>query len=220
LLSQSAIGAVLPAGFCGAEGGRTRLSDLLPHLRGLVVERIECPGPAVEIVARSLAAQAACRACSMPSSRVHSGYERRIQDAPAGGRPVVIRLAVRRFLCRNPGCPAVTFAEQVEGLTARYLRRSLPLLELLSQITVELAGRAGARLAAAMSIGVHRATLLRLAAALPEPQVSQSPSRIFSRPKQVQDGPAGLSADFEALRWFPLPPACLTAARPEGGDPR
>ncbi len=31
-------------------------------------------------------------------------------------------------------------------------------------------------------------------------------------PSQVPDGPTGLSPDFEALRWFPLPPASLLAA--------
>lgn len=30
-------------------------------------------------------------------------------------------------------------------------------------------------------------------------------------PSRVDDGPTGLSPDFEALRWFPLPPACLPA---------
>ena len=32
-------------------------------------------------------------------------------------------------------------------------------------------------------------------------------------PGQVQDGPAGLSPEFEALRWFPLPRASLAAPR-------
>jgi selenocysteine lyase/cysteine desulfurase len=31
-------------------------------------------------------------------------------------------------------------------------------------------------------------------------------------PSQIPDGPTGLSPDFEALRWFPLPPASLLAA--------
>jgi len=30
-------------------------------------------------------------------------------------------------------------------------------------------------------------------------------------PGRIPDGPTGLSAEFEALRWFPLPPACLPA---------
>jgi transposase len=88
---------------------------------------------------------------------------------------VVICLAVRRLFCRNPACAVVTFAEQVEGLTGRYLRRSLPLLGLLAQIALALAGRAGARLAGALGAGVHRTTLLRLVAALPDPRIGAAP---------------------------------------------
>jgi transposase len=151
------------------------LGWLFPHLAGLRVERVEPAGGGVVIAARSLAAGAACPGCGTWSSRVHSGYVRQVQDSPAGGGPVLIRLSVRRFFCGSPDCPAVTFAEQVEGLTGRYLRRSLPLLGLLAQVALALAGRAGARLAAVMGAGVHRTTLLRLVAALPEPAVSAAP---------------------------------------------
>jgi len=148
---------------------------LFPHLRGLYVEQIQPDGSGVVMQARSRAAGAACPACGAWSSRVHSGYVRTVADGPAGQRPVVIRLAVRRFLCRNPACEAVTFAEQVDGLTGRYLRRSLPLLGLLAQVGLALAGRAGARLAATLGAAAHRTTVLRLVAALPEPGISAAP---------------------------------------------
>ena len=32
---------------------------------------------------------------------------------------------------------------------------------------------------------------------------------LASRPAHIDDGPTGLSPEFEALRWFPLPPTCL-----------
>lgn len=51
-----------------------------------------------------------------------------------GGRPVLIRLAMRRFMCQDTNCEAVTFAGQAAGLTARYQRRSVPLARLLSRI--------------------------------------------------------------------------------------
>jgi transposase len=146
-----------------------------PHLDGLQVERVSCSDAGVVIEARPRTAGAVCPACGVWSSQVHSGYVRTVQDGPAGGRPVLIRLAVRRFLCRNPGCPAVTFAEQAEGVSARYRRRSVPLLGLLAQIGLALAGRAGARLAAVLGIAVHRTTLLGLVAALPEPCLSTAP---------------------------------------------
>ncbi len=43
----------------------------------------------------------------------------------------------------------------------------------------------------------------------------QGRALLAALPEQVQDGPTGLSPDFEALRWFPLPPASL-AASPAG----
>ena len=38
----------------------------------------------------------------------------------------------------------------------------------------------------------------------------QSADVISRRPDAIDDGPTGLPAEFEALRWFHLPPACLT----------
>src|SRR5215831_8434222 len=174
MLTQSVTCAFPDAAGPGAGG----LADLLPHLGGLLVDRVSSAGAGgVVIEARCGSAGAACPACGTWSSRVHSGYARTVADGPAGGRPVLIRLRVRRFFCGNPGCQAGTFAAQVDGLTGRYLRRSLPLLGLLAQIGLVLAGRAGARLAGVLGAPVHRTTLLRLVAALPEPGIGdQTPS--------------------------------------------
>jgi transposase len=100
---------------------------------------------------------------------MHSMYGRRLADAPVGGQPVVIRLAVRRFFCGNPDCAAVTFAEQVDGLTVRRARRTPPLARMLTAIALALAGRAGARLAALLDLAAGRSSLLRLVVALPDP---------------------------------------------------
>jgi transposase len=51
----------------------------------------------------------------------------------------------------------------------------VPLAGLLSQVALELAGRAGMRLAAALGIAVHRGTLLRLVIDLPDPQARAAP---------------------------------------------
>ena len=58
---------------------------------------------------------------------MHSSYVRQVRDLPLGGRPVLIHLAMRRFLCQNVACAKVTFAGQADGLTARYQRWSVPL---------------------------------------------------------------------------------------------
>jgi len=146
----------------------TSLERLLPHLAGAVVEAAELAG-SLCLWARARADHAVCPRCGQPSGRVHSTYGRRLADAPVGGRPVLIRLAVRRFFCGNPDCPAVTFAEQIDGLTLRRARRTPPLGRMLAGIALALAGRAGARLAAVRDMTAGRSSMLRLIMALPDP---------------------------------------------------
>ena len=62
------------------------LEVLLPHLAGVVVERIEPAGTLLCIRARARAGAAVCPACGRGSRRVHSRYERRLADAAVGGR--------------------------------------------------------------------------------------------------------------------------------------
>jgi Transposase len=108
----------------------------------------------------------------MVSSRVHSRYQRRLADAAAGGQRVVIRLRARRFFCDAPDCPACTFAEQVDGLTTAYARRTPLLRGMLEVIALAQAGRAGARLAGGFGLPAGRSTMLRLIRALPDPGVT------------------------------------------------
>jgi hypothetical protein len=100
---------------------------------------------------------------------VHSRYGRRLADAAVSGRRVVIVLSVRRLFCDHGRCPRRTFAEQVQGLTVRYGRRTPLLRAMLETIAVALAGRAGARLARSLNAPTSRSSLLRLVMALPDP---------------------------------------------------
>lgn len=156
--------------------GEELLFMLFPHLGGLRVEQVEDTGDAVVIRARCRAARARCPACGSLSSRVHGGYARTVADGAAGGRPVLIVLAVRRFRCPESSCVKVTFAEQAEGLSFRYRRRSVPLLGMLAGFGLELAGRAAARLAGTLGIVVHSSTVLRQVMALPDPPVTAAPA--------------------------------------------
>ena len=155
--------------------GEGLLALLFPHLAVLRVDRVEDTGDAVVIFASCRAASASCPRCGQESSRVHGGYSRVVADGAAGGRPVLIALRVRRFRCQQPSCPQITFAEQAEGLTSRYRRRSVPLMSMLAGFGLELAGRAAARLAGLLGVAVHHSTVLRLVAALPEPPVTAAP---------------------------------------------
>jgi transposase len=153
--------------------GLVDLGVLLPHLAGVIVEAVEAAAGLLLVTARARAPEAACPGCGTVSGRVHSRYCRTLADAAVGGRPAVIALTVRRFFCQDPGCPRKTFAEQVDGLTSRYARKTPLLAGILARIAVALAGRAGARLAAGLSITASRQVLLRLVMASPDPAAGE-----------------------------------------------
>jgi transposase len=142
---------------------------VFPQLAGLAVERVFTAGKSVRIQARTSSAGSDCPACGVRSVRVHSRYERRLADTAAGGQEIFILLQVRRFFCRNDGCAAITFAEQVHGLTSRYGRRSTGLRETLRAVALALGGRPAARLSGRLACPASRSTLLRLIRALPDP---------------------------------------------------
>jgi transposase len=127
------------------------LTVLLPHLALLVIDSVAADGDRVQIRGHARATRSPCGRCGRESDRVHSRYVRILADAVIGGRPAAIRFAARRFFCDNPDCTAVTFAEQVPDLTARYARRTALLRGVLISIALALAGRPGARLAAALA---------------------------------------------------------------------
>jgi hypothetical protein len=118
----------------------------------VIVEEVAVAVGLLLVIARARAPEAACPKCGTVSGRVHSRYSRRLADAAMGGRPVAIVLAVRRFFCPAPGCGRGTFAEQVDGLTVRYARKTPVLAGVLRSIAVALAGRAGSRLAAVLGV--------------------------------------------------------------------
>lgn len=144
---------------------------LCPHLDGLVLERVERSVDELVISARVRGSSAHCRRCGSPSGIVHGHYRRRVADAPLADSRVVIDLDVRRFRCANRKCEAVTFTEQVPGVTTPHSRATPLLQNMVAHIGLALAGRAGCRLASLLGITVGRDTLLRRVKALPEPQV-------------------------------------------------
>ncbi|MER6068007.1 ISL3 family transposase [Streptomyces sp. NPDC001817] len=137
------------------------------------MESIKLTAGTVTLRASCQTLPARCTRCGMPSWRVHGRYARRLADAPLGGAFAVIELTVRRFKCLNPLCPAVSFAEQVPGLTSPHARYTPLLRSVLESIALCLAGRPGARLAAALKIRVAKDTLLNLLRAIPDPPTSE-----------------------------------------------
>lgn len=126
-------------------------------------------GGVVRIAACTRELAVACPDCGRGSARVHSRCDRMLADVAAGGRPVLIGLSVRRLFCDSPGCGRRTFAEQVEGLTVRYQRRSPLLQHLVEMAGVLLAGRGGARLLQILKVPLSRTSVLFQVMRLPLP---------------------------------------------------
>ncbi|MEU8889900.1 transposase family protein [Streptomyces sp. NPDC048442] len=131
-----------------------------PHLDVVRVERVWSAGGVVHIAARTYELPAACPDCGRESARPHSRYARALTDVAVGGRPVLIGLSVRRLFCDTADCGRRTFAEQVEGLTVRYQRRSPLLQHLVEMAGVLLAGRGGARLLSILKAPLSRTSAL------------------------------------------------------------
>ena len=119
------------------------------------------------------------------SGRVHSRYDRRLADVAVANQPVVLRLRVRRFFCDENDCPDRTFAERVVNVTVKHARRTVLCRKVLTHIGLEMAGRAGSRLAAGLGLVACRSSLLRLLPALPEPPVEASGAGVSTTSRYV-----------------------------------
>lgn len=147
------------------------LGVLLPHLAGLRITGVEDRGSTVRIHAETVTKGASCPECGGLSRRVHSRYRRLLSDTAIGVREVLIGLRVRRFVCPVLECPRRIFAERLDSLTSRYGRRTHGASAVLESLGLALGGRAGARLAARVGLGLGRMSLLRLVRGLPVPPV-------------------------------------------------
>lgn len=104
-----------------------------------------------------------CPSCGQLSQRVHSHYQPTLCDLPSQGRPVTLRVQVRRFRCLNPSCSRQTFAEPLSGTAKRQARRTKRLGDLQRHLGLALGGEAGMRLAERLAMPISADTLLRLA---------------------------------------------------------
>ncbi|MFI7643793.1 ISL3 family transposase, partial [Nonomuraea sp. NPDC049400] len=138
-------------------------------LSALVIEGVTDEDDLIRVVARTRNAAVPCPMCGTLTGRVHGYYSRTVTDVPVDGRRVVVSVQARRLVCPAWGCARQTFREQVPGLLERYQRRTSRLTGQLGAVVKELAGRAGARLSAVLSVAVSRSTALRLLMRLPLP---------------------------------------------------
>ena len=102
-----------------------------------------------------------CPLCNSLSTRIHSCYERKLQDLPISGKVVELRLCTRKFFCQQQGCPRKIFAQQQESCLKRYGRRLLRVCEQVICIGCEMGAKPGARICRLVGLPMSASTVLR-----------------------------------------------------------
>ncbi len=128
---------------------------------GVVMESVDDTGVPVVITVRSSATGAACPGCGSTNQRVHSRYTRSLADLPLSGRPVQLKLLVRRFRCDRPLCTRSIYSERLAA-AAPWARRTTRLDEIVHHLGLALGGRPAASFARRLQLPVSNDTLLRV----------------------------------------------------------
>jgi transposase len=143
------------------------LKALFPPTCPVHLDAVTVEAETLQLQLTTTAPSACCPLCAVPSTRVHSRYQRHLTDLPWGSFSVRIRLTVRKFVCRMATCARRIFTERLPALVAVSTRRTCRLVAALRAIGIALGGNAGARLAARLRLPTSPATLLRLVRTAP-----------------------------------------------------
>jgi transposase len=112
---------------------------------------------------------ATCPYCGTAGSRVHSRYSRTIADVAFGGRSLVLKLLVRKWICPGTSCSRHIFAEHFPELVQRYARMTNRLIEALQSVGVITNGADAAQIASSFGVPTTAKTIIRRVLQLPLP---------------------------------------------------
>lgn len=113
----------------------------------------------------------ACPLCQTSTQKIHSRYERQLQDLPCIQFGVTLLLQVHKFFCVNPACKRRIFTERLPQVTLPWARRTCRFAERLIAIGLALGGAAGERLSHRLGHRTADSSLLYLIAQLPLPPI-------------------------------------------------
>ena len=99
----------------------TLFKTLFPASTGLELINLDVTDQQATIHPTSTHPNTHCPSCHTISSSLHSRYERLATDLPWSGIPVLLRLAVRRFRCREHTCTYQVLTEHCLTFSIRSL---------------------------------------------------------------------------------------------------
>jgi transposase len=102
-------------------------------------------------------------------ARIHSRYQRTVADVAFGRRQLVLKLVVRKWICRVPSCAQRIFAERFPDLVGRYARMTERLMEVFQTVGVTTNGADAARMVSSLGMPTSAKTIIRQVLRLPLP---------------------------------------------------
>ncbi len=148
-------------------------TPLFPLPEGLEMTSISGTSEELLVSVTSHRASSPCPQCAMPSSAIHSSYQRHPRDLPSVGRPIRLVFTVRKFFCRNPDCSRKVFAERLPDFIATSSRLTKRLRTSVQDIGFATCGKGGERLSDKLGMCTSDATVLWSLFLVPVPEVGQ-----------------------------------------------
>jgi transposase len=90
--------------------------------------------------------QAVCPICNSTSDRLHSSYQRSLDDVSWGNYQVCLKLSTQKFFCTNSNCERRIFTIRWPEIAAPWARRTERLNTQLIKVGLAQGGLPGARL--------------------------------------------------------------------------
>lgn len=102
----------------------------------------------------------------MTSSRIHSIYQREIQDLPLHNKQTILLVHTRKMFCENPDCQATTFAER-HPFVAKYGKKTDRLVTNILNTSLQLSSISASRLLKTESVKVCKSSICTLLKKIP-----------------------------------------------------
>jgi len=148
------------------------LQSFLPDSQQLRLEswQIDRVNTQLQVTVASTQTIAQCPVCSGWSRRVHSRYERTLQDLALAQYSLTLQVQVRKFFCVKAACHRRIFTERLPAVAAPWARKTVRLVQRLQSIGLALGGAAGVPLVQQFGYWACGSTLLNHLKQLPLPR--------------------------------------------------
>lgn len=113
------------------------------------------------ITVQSLTKEVICPYCQTSSAKVHSIYNREIQDLPIQDKQTLLLINTRKMFCVNPDCNHKTFAETFE-FVVRHGKKTKRLVEKILATSTKLSSVSASILLKNNSVKVCKSSICDL----------------------------------------------------------